>query len=336
MVGAALGVTSPNINPVGNYLQAQQAAIASKSAKMQQAEQGVQMLGSMALGVLGGDINGQADPVKWGQAMEMLESQNVDTAAFRDNPGMANTLARASLTAYQQITAAQTDAQLDLALKKYEAELNAGAKPIEVNGQLVDPSTYAVLGDYRTPEAADGETQKDIFGFEKDLWAQYANADPVKTYEVVRGGYERVRESAALDTGAGDMGLIYGYMKMLDPGSVVRESEFAMAAQAGSFGEQIQGMVSRVINGERLPESQRAEFVQAADKLYADVNENLGQFNEQFETRVTGAGVEPSRIIREPETYAPGVAEPKTPEEYAALPPGSQYVDPTGQIRTKQ
>lgn len=29
------------------------------------------------------------------------------------------------------------------------------AKPIEVNGQLVDPNTFDVLGDYRTPEAPD-------------------------------------------------------------------------------------------------------------------------------------------------------------------------------------
>lgn len=30
----------------------------------------------------------------------------------------------------------------------------AAPKPIEVNGQLVDPNTYQVLGDFRTPEAA--------------------------------------------------------------------------------------------------------------------------------------------------------------------------------------
>jgi hypothetical protein len=34
-----------------------------------------------------------------------------------------------------------------------------GAKPIEVNGQLIDPNTFEVLGDFRTPETAGGGDQ---------------------------------------------------------------------------------------------------------------------------------------------------------------------------------
>ena len=146
---------------------------------------------------------------------------------------------------------------------------------------------------------------QDQFGNEKDLYAQYAGSDPVKMYETVKSGYERVRQSAALQTGAGDMGLIYGYMKMLDPGSVVRESEFATAAQAGSYGEQIQGMVSRVINGERLPESVRQEFVQLAEGIYSETAGNLGNINDQFTTRAQNYGVDPTMFIRQPESYKP-------------------------------
>lgn len=146
---------------------------------------------------------------------------------------------------------------------------------------------------------------QDQFGNEKDLYAQYAGSDPVKMYETVKSGYERVRQSAALQTGAGDMGLIYGYMKMLDPGSVVRESEFATAAQAGSYGEQIQGMVSRVINGERLPESVRQEFVQLAEGIYSETAANLGNINDQFTTRAQNYNVDPSMFIRQPESYKP-------------------------------
>lgn len=146
---------------------------------------------------------------------------------------------------------------------------------------------------------------QDQFGNEKDLYAQYAASDPVKIYETVKGGYERVRQSAALQSGAGDMGLIYGYMKMLDPGSVVRESEFAMAAQAGSYGEQIQGLVSRLVNGERLPETVRQQFVQAADGIYSETAANLGGINDQFTTRAQNYGVDPGMFIRAPESYAP-------------------------------
>lgn len=168
------------------------------------------------------------------------------------------------------------------------------------------------LGAGETRYGADGSIlaqgapdQQDQFGNEKDLFAQYSNSDPVKMYETVKGGYERVRQSAALQTGAGDMGLIYGYMKMLDPGSVVRESEFATAAQAGSYGQQIQGLVSRIISGERLPEEVRQQFVQSAEGIYSETSQNLGDINTQFSTRAQNYGVDPDMFIRQPEAYQP-------------------------------
>lgn len=189
------------------------------------------------------------------------------------------------------------------AFAMYQADMSKGPEgPIKVGKDdvLLDPKTYQPL--YQPTQGPD---LKEQFGNEKDLYAQYSNADPVKTYSAVRDAYERVRQSGSLNTGAGDMGLIYGYMKMLDPGSVVRESEFAMAAQAGSYGEQIQGLVQRVLTGERLPESVRQQFVQAAEKLYAESAGNLGAINSQFTQRANTYGVDPTSFIRQPETYAP-------------------------------
>lgn len=168
---------------------------------------------------------------------------------------------------------------------------------------FLDPETYQPISAIPDPSKA--------FANEKDLVAQYSSADPVKTYSTVRDAYERVRQSAALDTGAGDMGLIYGYMKMLDPGSVVRESEFAMAAQTGSYGEQIQGLVQRVLTGERLTPSQRRAFEEAAAKLYEESAANLASVNEQYTDRAGRYGVNPG-FIRQPETYKPlnNIADP--------------------------
>jgi hypothetical protein len=168
---------------------------------------------------------------------------------------------------------------------------------------FLDPETYQPISSIPDPSKE--------FANEKDLFAQYSAADPVKTYGTVRDAYERVRQSAALDTGAGDMGLIYGYMKMLDPGSVVRESEFAMAAQTGSYGEQIQGLVQRVLTGERLTPSQRRAFEEAAAKLYEESAGNLSEINSQFSGRAQRYGVNPG-FIRQPEAYKPlnNIADP--------------------------
>jgi len=162
------------------------------------------------------------------------------------------------------------------------------------------PDGFYAVGDTK---ADDPPKPPDTFGNEKDLFQQYSNSDPVKTYETVKSSFERVKESAKQQSGAGDMGLIYGYMRMLDPGSVVRESEFKIAAQAGDYGEQIQGFVTSILNGQRLPESQRQEFVKNAEALYAQSAGNLADINAQFTERAKAAGVDPKRFIREPEKY---------------------------------
>lgn len=154
---------------------------------------------------------------------------------------------------------------------------------------------------------------KDMFAREKDLAAQYGGQDPVKTYQAVRNGYERVRASATENTGAGDISMIFAYMKMLDPTSVVREGEFATAETAGGAGEQIANLYNRVLSGERLTPELRKEFLAAADKLYQESSQNLSSLNEQYTTRAGAWGVDPARFVVSPETYQPvGGAGPRT------------------------
>jgi hypothetical protein len=100
---------------------------------------------------------------------------------------------------------------------------------------------------------------------------------------------------------------------MLDPGSVVRESEFATAAASGSFGEQIQGLVTKLINGEKLPDSVRQGFIENAKGLYAASSENLSGFNEQFSPRLGRYKVKPENILVNPESYDDAEDEPFRP-----------------------
>jgi hypothetical protein len=82
----------------------------------------------------------------------------------------------------------------------------------------------------------------------------------------VRDSFDRVRESE--QTAAGDIALIFNYMKMLDPGSVVRESEFATAQNAGGIDDRVWNSYNRLLTGERLNPKQRKEFESQAEKLF--------------------------------------------------------------------
>jgi hypothetical protein len=177
----------------------------------------------------------------------------------------------------------------------------------EVNGKLVRTDTDAPYVAYDGGPSTDDVRAdgKEAFDRESALWKEYSNSDPIKTYEAVKGGYQRIMEGAQLDSGAGDMSIIYGFMKMNDPGSVVRESEFQMAAQSGSLGEQIQGFVNQILTGGRLAPGVRQRMVEAARGLYGQSAEDVEAFNQQFTTRATASGVDPLHILRSPEEFDP-------------------------------
>lgn len=111
-----------------------------------------------------------------------------------------------------------------------------------------------------TKSASEG-TFKDSTTLRKEFLSQS------KDYQKVRDSYTRVIGSTQDPSPAGDLSLIFNYMKMLDPGSVVRESEFRTAASAGSYGDRIQASVQKILSGERLSSDMRQDFVQKASVL---------------------------------------------------------------------
>lgn len=110
----------------------------------------------------------------------------------------------------------------------------------------------------------------------------------------------RVLAAAEDPSAAGDLAMIFGFMKVLDPGSVVRESEFATAQNAGSVPERIRAQYNRVLQGERLSEEQRADFVDRAQRLAREQRRQLEVTNNRFTEIATMAGVDPNLLVSDP------------------------------------
>ena len=56
-------------------------------------------------------------------------------------------------------------------------------------------------------------------------------------------------------------------MKALDPTSVVREGEFALAEQAAGVDDRVLNIYNKLIEGERLPPKQMDQFIETAQGL---------------------------------------------------------------------
>jgi hypothetical protein len=120
-----------------------------------------------------------------------------------------------------------------------------------------------------------------------------------KDYKSVRDSYNRVVASGQEPSAAGDLALIFNYMKILDPGSVVRESEFAQAAATGSFGERLKAAGQRLIRGERLSDDMRADFINRAKVLYDKQNTTQRALVDKYSVLASKRGLDPNDVISE-------------------------------------
>jgi hypothetical protein len=137
--------------------------------------------------------------------------------------------------------------------------------------------------------------------FRKEYTAQTAG------YRDVKSAYGRVL--ASQDNAVGDLSLIFGYMKMLDPGSVVREGEFATAQNAAGVPDRVLNIYNRVISGERLNESQRKAFKGQAEGLFKQAGQQENAVRKGMERIAKGYGLNTSNIFIEPTESAPTAPE---------------------------
>ena len=90
-----------------------------------------------------------------------------------------------------------------------------------------------------------------------------------KEFKTVEDSFARIQAVALKPSAAGDLALIFNFMKMLDPGSTVRETEFANAQNAAGVPEIVRAQWARLKNGERLGEVQRADFLGQTEALFS-------------------------------------------------------------------
>lgn len=102
-------------------------------------------------------------------------------------------------------------------------------------------------------------------------------SEPIyKGFQEVKGAFDQVREAAKLASPAGDLAAATKVMKILDPGSVVRESELGLALSASGLGDRISNYANMIVTGQKLTPAQRKDFTNLSEQLY---NASANQYN---------------------------------------------------------
>ena len=122
-------------------------------------------------------------------------------------------------------------------------------------------------------------------GFENEMaLGKSFKAEPIyKDYSDMQSAFSQVVSSLSAGTPIGDVAGATKIMKLLDPGSVVRESELAIAMAASGRMDRLQNYFSNMISGEKLTPTQRDDFKALANELYAAAGDAYNKKRKEYE-----------------------------------------------------
>ena len=84
---------------------------------------------------------------------------------------------------------------------------------------------------------------------------------------------------------------------MLDPGSTVREGEFANAENSGSIPDRFIAQYNKIREGTRLSQAQRDDFLGRSESLYAAAKDTQAYLAESYTELAGQFNVDPKQVI---------------------------------------
>lgn len=236
----------------------------------------------------------------------------------------------------------ETLAQMLSGLKAYLPQASAKLHKIGEGDKLVDGAGNVVADNPKAPDQTKG------FGQEGKLRGEYTSFS--KDFQKQNAAFGRIQAAANDPSPAGDLALIFNYMKLLDPGSTVREGEFATAqgamAALDTAKEEgaivpnfVMSYVKQLTEGTRLLPEQRQDFYGRSQMLFADAKEQNDRLAQRYTNLATGYGLDPTRVVIDMQTADPdkpvnlggASVPPSLPEGTQANPDGT-FTLPDGRV----
>ena len=115
-----------------------------------------------------------------------------------------------------------------------------------------------------------------------------------KDYQEMLAAHQQIKVGIKQANPVGDLTAATKIMKLLDPQSVVRESELAMAMQASGRWDRLQHFAEIQINGEKLTPTQRVEFGKLADELLEAAGDGYNKKRGEYEVMGKRYGLDPT------------------------------------------
>ena len=168
-----------------------------------------------------------------------------------------------------------------LSVPKAPKEIDPNKPFMMVDGKIVPNEAYQAF-DLKSKRAGASNVSLNAGqkGFDNTLKLRGDfRSEPIyKAHQEVQSAYSQIQQALKMASPVGDLAGATKIMKLLDPGSVVRESELGMAMAASGAMDRLINYAGNVINGTKLTPTQRKEGQALADGLY---KESATQYNNK-------------------------------------------------------
>ena len=164
---------------------------------------------------------------------------------------------------------------------------------------------------------------KEVFKNERDLRNDFQGLPTTKGYREVESAYRQIEFALKNPSAANDLVAATKFMKLLDPGSVVRESELGMAMAATGKFDQMSNYYNMLNTGQKLTPKQRQDFTNSAKGLYAAATKIYNQSADEYRGLAKDYQLDPERIAKPQVSKEPVPA--KEPDSFKMLPNATKY-----------
>jgi hypothetical protein len=119
-----------------------------------------------------------------------------------------------------------------------------------------------------------------------------------KDFVKIRTAHSKLQKSIAAKSPAGDLSSVFMFMKMLDPESVVRESEFATAQNTTNTPRWLMNMYNAMVRSQTgLTEGQRKDFKNRVEDFYESHLEGHKQLETEYGRIAKDRNIDPKNVI---------------------------------------
>lgn len=179
--------------------------------------------------------------------------------------------------------------------KPAEAVSPIGKIAADVKAGLIPKSVLDAAIKVEAVNAEGGLTLKDKVAEEARLRGEYGKR--TENLTAANRNYSIIETSSASGTGAGDIALITSFMKMLDDQSVVRETEFALAQNAGGLLSYLKTLPEKIESGQLLTPKQRTEFQVLARQYLEAAQAQEPVVRQSYQAIVDNYGLNPVNVF---------------------------------------